>query len=130
MKHNTKKASLQQNENAVSRLQERRRLTGAPVIGVILMVAITVVLAAIVFILVQNLSEKPADRPTVAFTKQSPTSYMVASADTGLVWEDFTVTGCDTVPTGSLDAGDMLEACGTSVVVAHTPSNTVVWASA
>ncbi len=41
----------------------------SPVIGVILMVAITVVLAAVVFVLVSNLGEGADQKPQVGFTK-------------------------------------------------------------
>jgi flagellin-like protein len=52
-------AAFKQNDEAVS-----------PVIGVILMVAITVVLAAVVFVLVSNLSKGANNAaPQVAFTK-------------------------------------------------------------
>lgn len=51
--------SFKQNDEAVS-----------PVIGVILMVAITVVLAAVVFVLVGNLTEDSGDSaPTIQMTK-------------------------------------------------------------
>src|SRR5688500_16831791 len=50
--------SFKQNDEAVS-----------PVIGVILMVAITVVLAAVVFVLVSNLGEGADEKPQVGFTK-------------------------------------------------------------
>jgi flagellin-like protein len=50
--------AFKQNDEAVS-----------PVIGVILMVAITVVLAAVVFVLVSNLGKGTDAKPQVGFTK-------------------------------------------------------------
>ena len=110
MKHN-------RNEEAVS-----------PVIGVILMVAITVVLAAIVFVLVTRLSDTSESTPNVSFTeKDEGATLMVASAPSGLDWADFTVDGCTTVPTGSVDAGDLLEECVEAVTVSYVPSNSLVF---
>lgn len=101
----------------------------SPVIGVILMVAITVVLAAIVFVLVTQLSENTnTNSPRVSFQQQDDgATLMVVSAPTGLDWGDFAVTGCTTIPTGTVDAGDKLEVCGAEVLVTHTPSNSVVY---
>lgn len=62
----------------------------SPVIGVILMVAITVVLAAVVFVLVSNLSEGGDQAPTVGFQKdESADRLNVISADNGIQWSDF-----------------------------------------
>lgn len=98
----------------------------SPVIGVILMVAITVVLAAVVFVLVQDLGDDTEGAPQVTFLKDG-SDYTVASADDGLDWGDFTVTGCTTVPTGSLDAGDTLEGCTDDATMKHDDTNTLVW---
>lgn len=111
------KMKMREDERAVS-----------PVVGVILMVAITVVLAAIVFVLVNNLGKQSGeDRPDMAFTALNATVLQVVQAPTGLDWSDFTVTGCATIPTGAVDAGDRLEACGSTVTVRHVPSNSLVY---
>lgn len=101
----------------------------SPVIGVILMVAITVVLAAIVFVLVTQLSENTnTNSPRISFQSQEDgATLMVVSAPANLDWSDFAVTGCTTVPTGAVDAGDKLEVCAPEVIVTHTPSNSVVY---
>lgn len=98
----------------------------SPVIGVILMVAITVVLAAIVFVLVTNLQPTVETAPDVAFAADG-TDIMVVKAPTGMDWADLEVTGCDTVPTGTVEAGDKLEVCGESVQVRHVPTNSLVY---
>ncbi|MEA3144334.1 MAG: Archaeal Type pilin, N-terminal [Thermoplasmata archaeon] len=60
----------------------------SPVIGVILMVAITVVLAAVVFVLVSNLSKgSNASAPTLAInTDDTNDKLVITSAATGADW--------------------------------------------
>src|ERR1700738_2716657 len=77
--------AFKQNEEAVS-----------PVIGVILMVAITVVLAAVVFVLVSNLSKNSnASAPNISFSQdKSGKTLTIVSADAAN-WKDIkaTITG-------------------------------------
>lgn len=109
---------LDVDENAVS-----------PVIAVILMVAITVVLAATVFVLVSDIDKNNASpAPQIAWREdQQADTLTVQQAPTGLVWSSFTVNGCTTIPTGTLDAGDFLAGCAGSVTVRHNPSNSLVY---
>lgn len=73
--------TFRRNEEAVS-----------PVIGVILMVAITVVLAAVVFVLVQDLGGNQNSAPAVSFTMDESKDRMsVAKTDTGLNWNEFQI---------------------------------------
>ncbi len=120
-----------QNDEAVS-----------PVIGVILMVAITVVLAAVVFVLVSDLGDTGDSAPQMSFTKsEGDDQIKVAKADTGLNWDQFQIkasvtnatdlemernTAADgtggtavtssatSIAAGSVTAGDYFEFCGTS----------------
>lgn len=97
----------------------------SPVIAVILMVAITVVLAATVFVLVSDIqTNSPAAR--IVFD-QSPGNLTVVSADLGLVWADFEIVNCDTTPVGTVDAGDKISGCDGDVVIRHKPSNSLVY---
>lgn len=112
---NSNPKACKMNEEAVS-----------PVIGVILMVAITVVLAAIVFLLVSDLGGPSEVPPAISF-REDGDSLTVIGADQDLAWEDFTVTGCTTVPTGAVDAGDQIEACSGRVTIKHDPSNSLVF---
>ncbi|MHB1261282.1 MAG: type IV pilin N-terminal domain-containing protein [Thermoplasmatota archaeon] len=94
--------SFKQNEEAVS-----------PVIGVILMVAITVVLAAVVFVLVSNLGKGSEAAPSLSFNKDSSARTLtVVKADSGLTWDDFVTGGTCTVTTPSttaaVAAGDVI----------------------
>lgn len=107
---------LRQEEEAVS-----------PVIGVILMVAITVVLAAVVYALVTGLGGGAEETPTVAMDEEDTGDWIVIRADKDLEWEDFTVSGCTTVPTGSMEAGDRLLGCSEFAVMTHDKSNAIVW---
>ncbi len=112
-----KKAKPKMDEQAVS-----------PVIGVILMVAITVVLAAGVFFAVSKLAAKGAEAPpTVNFTAAGAGSYELIQAPSGLDWSAFFVQGCSGVPTGSFDAGDQITGCTGRVSVGYRPSNSIVW---
>ena len=100
----------------------------SPVIGVILMVAITVVLAAVVYALVAGLgNENQQQTPKVSLQGNGSGDYTVLRADKGLVWEDFTVTGCVTVPTGDMDAGDKLLECDEDALMTHDATNAIVW---
>ena len=113
----------------------------SPVIGVILMVAITVVLAAVVFVLVSNLSKSGSKAPDVAFsTDETRDRISIITAATELVWADFQVkfTTSDTdalvyefngesdgkttthsslsrdyavIGSGNFDAGDFIDLC-------------------
>lgn len=99
----------------------------SPVIGVILMVAITVVLATIVFVLVQNLSKTQEQAPTVSFQKNE-TGITVIQAPNNMAWSDISVSGCDTYPTiGNVAAGDEVTDCAGTVKIIHGPSNALLY---
>ncbi|MES2153542.1 MAG: type IV pilin N-terminal domain-containing protein [bacterium] len=67
----------------------------SPVVGVILMVAITVVLAAVVFVLVQNLGKNTTQGPTVSFNKTTNPSgggyVTVNQADPNTAWANIKI---------------------------------------
>lgn len=102
----------------------------SPVIGVILMVAITVVLAAVVFLMVRNLAGDPGEAaPSMSLQAlDGGDSFRVLKAPAGLDWADFTATPCTTVPTGPVLAGDELAGCSGSLRLVHAPSNSLVYA--
>lgn len=100
----------------------------SPVIGVILMVAITVVLAAVVWVLVQNLGTGPVPVPTMSLqTDDQGDTFQVIAADTGLDWSDFTAAPCTTVPTGPVLAGQELAGCSGQVQLVHVPTNRLLY---
>jgi len=103
----------------------------SPVIGVILMVAITVVLAAIVFVLVSKLAISPNSETAVSFSKDATTKTLtVISADKGLKWSDFSVSGCNASSlSGNVTAGNTLTACAGHVTVTYGPTNTLIYAT-
>lgn len=97
------------------------------------MVAITVVLAAVVFLLVQGIGDTGAPAPDMAFTKNEGSDALtVARAPIGLDWEEFTIrssvpvrvslNGAEvayvpadtawTFPAGSTMGGDKVTVCG------------------
>lgn len=102
----------------------------SPVIGVILMVAITVVLAAIVFILVTKLTGQQAQQaPQLGVESlDQGEGFRILQAGTSLSWSDFTASPCITVPTGPVHAGDELHGCAGSVRLVYVPTNTLVYA--
>lgn len=95
------------------------------VIGVILMVAITVALAATVVYLVADMGSNVDRAPTVAFQADGAEA-LVIDAPGDLDWSDLDVQGCD-APTGEVKAGDRLTSCTGRVVVRHVESNQLVW---
>lgn len=102
----------------------------SPVVGVILMVAITVVLAAIVFVLVNNLGHgtNNANTPQMGFAQDNAAkSLTVNSSPLGVHWSDIGVTGCTTRPTtGDVLAGQKITGCTGEVLVTYTPTNAVI----
>lgn len=101
----------------------------SPVIAVILMVAITVVLAATVFVLVADIgTNQPA--PSVSFTVDSVADTLTVSSvsTNALTWGELRVNGC-TPPDGNstVDAADVLTGCTGQVTVVHINSNTMIY---
>lgn len=122
----------------------------SPVIGVILMVAITVVLAAVVFVLVSGLSGDQKDQaPSVTFAKtEAPdglgaTFQVVAADSTAGEWTGYellqagsTTTTCTPLPTsGAVTAGNIIDCDstagtdpvdGTAIQLRHKATNTLI----
>lgn len=99
----------------------------SPVIGVILMVAVTVVLAAAVFVIVSQITPNTDTAPDIGVTRDGTTLLIVRVSST-VPWSDLTVTGCTTIPTtGNVAAGDTLEGCTNPTRIAHAPTNTLVF---
>jgi archaeal type IV pilus assembly protein PilA len=77
----------------------------SPVIGVILMVAITVVLAAVVFVLVSNLGKGSGQTaPNLQFTKDDTTDRLtITTAESGANWNRISVrvTSCTSTATAA-----------------------------
>lgn len=100
----------------------------SPVIGVILMVAITVVLAAVVFVLVTNLSNTNELPPDITWRYDTDGTLQVISADTGTNWNDLSIAGCTgATPTGNVTAGQKLTGCSEPITITHTPTNTLIY---
>jgi flagellin-like protein len=104
------------------------------VIGVILMVAITVAIAATVYVYVSGMLGGSQNKaPNMAFNKQTTPDkgLTLVSADTGLVWSDFEVTGngTDTFDSlGAVTAGQFISLSGTTgtITITYTPTNTLM----
>lgn len=93
----------------------------SPVIGVILMVAITVVLAAVVFVLVSNLSKNSnTSAPSMSFNQdKTGQTLTVVSADASADWKNIKIyfgSGTSTC-TYSLNGGTASAAITTPTVV-------------
>lgn len=108
----------------------------SPVVGVILMVAITVVLAAVVFVLVNNLGKGGENKPNIGFAQNSAARTLtITTADTA-DWNDIgqdlagsmsTVTTCQVTIVGLPGASVTTEAEGEERV--STTDNTPVQAN-
>jgi flagellin-like protein len=108
------------------------------VIGVILMVAITVAIAATVYVYVSGMiGTSPTVTPNIQFSKNDVTNVLlVSSADpTSLAWSDVNAVSGVTdgqLPTGVIHAGDTIQV-GTgakTVTLRYVPTNTLLgtWA--
>ena len=108
------------------------------VIGVILMVAITVAIAATVYVYVSGMLGGSQNKaPSMSFKKEiTPTRQLVVvSADSGLTWGQFTVVGSSTthLSTDPVRAGDVLvlDMAGgynNEMSVTHIATNTLMGA--
>jgi len=103
------------------------------VIGVILMVAITVAIAATVYVYVSGMLGGGATKaPSMAWNKEtSPTKKLIlVSADPGLVWGDFTITGSSSTygATVAVTAGQLVNLTGATgtITIYHEPTNTLM----
>ena len=101
------------------------------VIGVILMVAITVAIAATVYVYVSGMLGGTQNKaPSMAWNKGTNTLTLV-SADTGLIWSSFNISGAahtnDFASGDAVTAGDKITvtASGTITII-HTPTNTLM----
>jgi len=108
------------------------------VIGVILMVAITVAIAATVYVYVSGMLGGGAQKaPSMAFNRitSGTKGLTLVSADAGLLWSDFailqngTITLATTPVATSVLAGQFIALQGNSVgtiTIRHTPTNTLM----
>jgi flagellin-like protein len=120
----------------------------SPVIGVILMVAITVVLAAVVFVLVSNLSKSSNSAPTVSFTADdtAKTLTVVSAPVPSIGWDSTsvtvggtcaaharlnsaTVTFVSSPQTNKITGGDVISGClqGETFTLTHVATNTLLY---
>lgn len=96
----------------------------SPVIAVILMVAITVVLAATVFVLVSDIGP---DAPELTFQPDYQNGTLEVVTNPGFhKWAQLDIQGCEYVPTGQVYVGDELRACQGRVVVRDRPTNVIL----
>ena len=125
--------AFKQNDEAVS-----------PVIGVILMVAITVVLAAVVFVLVSNLGEGSESAPNISFNKDSADRTLTVVQAEDAEWGDFAISpdddctamrgGNTLTATDTIEAGDVIDCSDNTdtsftVTITHTPTNSLVYST-
>ncbi len=104
------------------------------VIGVILMVAITVAIAATVYVYVSGMiGTSPTVTPNVQFSKNDISNrLLVSSADpTSLDWSDIELVEGETIsafPTGTVTAGDYIEFTSSpdTVTLRYVPTNTLL----
>ena len=93
------------------------------VIGVILMVAITVAIAATVYVYVSGMMGGASEKaPTITFTKdESLNTLTVVQADSGIAWSDISMNvanDSDSTDTWIVTAGDWAAQIGSTTVTA------------
>ncbi len=116
----------------------------SPIIAIILMVAITVVLAATIYVWVSGMGKSGTTTPNLsAIVDHANDKLIITSAETGLSWDDITVytnrtatltyylggsTTGTTNPTGDVSAGDYIVVSGVSgeveITLIYGPTNT------
>jgi flagellin-like protein len=102
------------------------------VIGVILMVAITVAIAATVYVYVSGMiGTSPQATPNIQFVKDDIADKLtVASADPNdLLWADISIIGTYTSlvnSTANVLAGDYLDGCSGTISIRHVDTNTLL----
>lgn len=102
----------------------------SPVIAVILMVAITVVLAATVFVLVADISGNTAKQaPQISWRDdQEADTVTVVQVSNPTTWGQLVVVGCTApAPGDAVDPGDQLTACSGRVTISHQASGTLLY---
>lgn len=118
--HQTVRATLQRFRDADAAV--------SPVIGVVLMVAITAIMAAMVFVLATNMVSPEATPQVHLEQYMNDGELLVLTADPGIPWTDIYANGCTTKPaTGNVQAGDTISGCTGNVSVGHTPTNSLIW---
>jgi|Deesub1362A_J573_1020465.scaffolds.fasta_scaffold12127_2 flagellin-like protein len=117
----------------------------SPIIAIILMVAITVVLAATIYVWISGMGKSGTTTPNLsAIVDHANDKLIITSAETGLSWDDITVytnrsgvtltyylggsASGTTNPTGDVSAGDYIVVSGVSgeveITLIYGPTNT------
>lgn len=99
----------------------------SPIIAVILMVAITVILAASVYVMVAGIAA-PQIPLQMTFDRDSDSIIVSSVNQLGAKWERLSVTGC-TAPGGNetINAGDKLTDCSGEVMVGDKNANVLLY---
>lgn len=111
--------NLKQNNEGVS-----------PVIGVILMVAITVVLAAGVYILVDGIADRDINKQVIlGVSDEGDGLLVITQAPRDMLWSDLIVSGCNNAnqPTADVLAGDELTNCASGATISHRATNQLLY---
>ncbi len=92
----------------------------SPVVGAILMTAIAVVMAALVWVLVTPQDTPLKDARIGAAEREGGEVIIVGVFGGDVLWEDVDVTGCDPHTfTGEVRGGEILTGCSGTVTIAH-----------
>lgn len=118
----------------------------SPIIAVILMVAITVVLAATIYVWVSGFGGSGSSTPAISCSADNTNNKLkIVSADPGISWSDITITASSgsyavytgggstnstTNPTDTVTAGDYILLYGSSgnvdITLKYDPTNTII----
>lgn len=94
----------------------------SPVIAVILMVAITVVLAATVYVWVSDFGGDVTPAPKITFQQNKEAKTLtIYHADSGATWENIKIAGTYTEPTytGQIEPGQVIAGCSGQINVVY-----------
>src|SRR3989344_8043815 len=105
------------------------READAGMIGNIIMVGITVALAAVAGLFLSLFMQDTETVPSITFQEQGQGQRLMIITVSGSVpWTDIGIEGCDTYPASdNVSAGQFIEDCGQVVKISHLPTKTLLW---
>ena len=107
---------------------EKNECAVSPVIGVILLIAIVVAVAAVAFTYFGGIITVREETPIIVFDQNNMDDTLtVINADHFLDWDDVDVIGTANPPlSGTIEAGDEITGCAGTVQLIWEPTNTIL----
>jgi FlaG/FlaF family flagellin (archaellin) len=106
---------------------EKNEWAVSPVIGVILLIAIVVAIAAVAFTYFGGVITVDKETPIIVFEQNDTEDTLtVLNADHFLDWDKVDAIGIASLPSGTIDAGDKITGCAGNVQLIWEPTNTIL----